>query len=267
LRVNEKDIQESTSNLRKIREQILRISSRSKEGHVPSSLSVLNIIYAYFSEFTNHSSETNSPIKGSSFVLSKGHASLGLYAVLNHFGLLEDKQLENFCKFDSILGGHPDRNKVPHVPFSTGSLGHGLPLSIGMAIARKISRDTRRVYCLIGDGESNEGTIWESLLLAGHHKLSNVTCIVDCNKSSDRALTLTNLESKFKAFDWFTVQVDGHSQLEISGALRLIDTERPVAVIARTIKGFGISSMENNPVWHHRSPSSDELIALIEEIK
>jgi transketolase len=201
------------------------------------------------------------------FVLSKGHASLGYYAVLEAFGFLDKGELATFCEYNSRLGGHPDRNKVPGVEASTGSLGHGLPMAVGMALALKIQNNPARVFCLVGDGEMNEGSMWESLLLAAHHKLNNLTCIVDYNRSTDRAVDISNLDSKFAAFNWETLNIDGHDQNAIRYALQAKSDIKPMAVIANTIKGKGCSIMENNPEWHHKSPTKDQLKEILEGLE
>jgi transketolase len=254
------------NDLRKLRRLILESASVSKEGHIPSALSILDILYLIYSEFIPIGK--NNPIDaiGNRFILSKGHASLGLYAVLSHIGLFSESELTSFAKYDSILGGHPDRNKVPGVELSTGSLGHGLPQALGIATALKIKRLSGHVYVLIGDGEANEGTIWESALLAPNHKLGNLTCIVDNNLSSERALDMGNIANKFAAFGWETVEINGHDHDEIRRALRLRNNSKPIVVIANTVKGFGVPTMESNPEWHHRSPNSDELTFLLGEL-
>ena len=175
-------------------------------------------------------------------------------------------EFKNFGKFGSILGGHPDRNKIPGIEASTGSLGHGLPLAIGIALGLKIKKLKNKVFVIIGDGECNEGTIWESSLLASHHNLSNLTCIIDHNHSTDRALKIDNLSTKFKSFGWETITINGHNHEEIYNALSQKHNKKPMMIIAETIKGNGIKIMENNPEWHHKSPNSDELKLILEKI-
>lgn len=257
-------------SLNSIKRRILRSAHLSGEGHIPSSLSILDILYVYFDIYFKASdselqSQTN--LKDSTFVLSKGHASLALYAVLWHFGKISGEEMDNFSSFHSILGGHPDKDKVPFVKFSTGSLGHGLPLSVGVSMARKLKGISGRVFCLVGDGELNEGSNWESILLASHHKLSNLTCIVDNNGSSARAVDVGNLNAKFLSFGWDVLEVDGHDHLQLRDAFSKTGRDRPFAVVCSTIKGHGIQSMSNNPAWHHKSPSIEEYEFLLRELQ
>lgn len=250
-----------------LRKSIVRTAHCAQEGHIPSALSVLDILWVLY-----HDILTYDPAKPASdgrdrFVLSKGHASLALYTILAQMGFFDQSELTRFCQFDGILGGHPDRTKVPGVETSTGSLGHGFPMGVGMAMALRIRNNPARVFVLIGDGEANEGTIWESALLASHHALTNVCCIVDFNHSTDRALSLGDLREKFRSFGWNAVEVDGHSHDELRSAMRRRADRKPVAVVARTIKGYGCACMEGNPAWHHRAPTDSELSAILAEMK
>ncbi len=239
---------------KKLIKRIVDISYKSKEGHIGSSLSVLNILYTLYSKTLNIQDH---------FILSKGHAVLGLYTILEHFKLLE-YDLETFCEFNSGLGGHPS-DKLKYVEASTGSLGHGLPMGVGMALGGKIKNIDSRVFVVIGDGESNEGTIWEAALLASHHKLNNLYCIMDYNRSNDRALKLDSVIEKFKAFGWHTIEIDGHDNAAIQDALN-VKTDGPVFVLANTIKGNGIPMMENNPEWHHKAPTDDNYNEIVSSI-
>lgn len=240
---------------KKIIKRIIDISHKSKEGHIGSSLSVLNILYVLYDKILKNSDHH--------FILSKGHASLGLYAILEHFGLL-DQDLDNFCEYESMLGGHPS-NRVKNIEASTGSLGHGLPMGVGIALGEKIKNNDNKVFVIIGDGESNEGTNWESALLASHHKLNNLYCIMDYNRSNDRALKIDDVIKKFTSFNWECIEVDGHNNEEIYEALSS-NSDKPIFILCNTIKGKGCSSMENNPEWHHKSPNDDEYSKIIEEL-
>lgn len=243
-------------NRNKLIKRILNVSHKSKEGHIGSSLSILDLLYVLYDKFIN---------KDSYFILSKGHASLGLYSILENFNLLEEN-LENFCKFESKLGGHPT-NKLENVFASTGSLGHGLPMSVGIALGEKIKKTNKNVFCIIGDGESNEGTIWESALLASNHKLDNLYCIMDYNHSNDRAIKLDNIIDKFNSFNWECVSIDGHNHIEIEKCLMGMKSSKPKFILANTIKGKGIPMMENNPEWHHKSPNNEELELILDFLK
>lgn len=255
------------TTIKNLRSSILKAASRSGEGHVPSALSILDILYVIYDDFIPNKYIRSTNNMGNRFILSKGHASLALYAVLNYHGKISDEEFYSFAKYESNLGGHPDRNKVPGVESSTGSLGHGFPQAIGLAMALRIEESPGHVYVLIGDGESNEGTIWESALLASHHKLENLTCIVDNNLSSERALDMGKFSEKFSSFGWKTIEIDGHDHDEIRDALKSREIGKPIAVIANTVKGYGILSMESNPEWHHRSPNSIELEFLLGDMR
>lgn len=239
---------------------ILDTAYLSKDGHIASSLSILDILYSLYSTELCDESDTDR----NRLILSKGHSSLGLYAILNKFNKL-DEPLSNFCQFDSLLGGHPT-NKIGYVEASTGSLGHGLPMGVGMALAYKILGYTKRIYVVIGDGELNEGSNWESLLLGSHHKLNNLICILDYNRSTDRAVALDNIHDKIKSFNWCVVEVDGHSSDELLQAFSLKTEDEPIFIIANTIKGKGIIRMENNPEWHHKTPNKEEYEQILKEI-
>jgi len=237
---------------------IITISYQCKEGHIASSLSVLDILFVLYKDILKLDTEDRDRL-----ILSKGHASLGLYAILKHFNLLEE-DLNNFGKFKSKLGGHPS-DKTKYIEASTGSLGHGLPIGVGLSLGYKIQNFKNNIYIIIGDGESNEGTIWESALLASNHKLNNLYCIMDYNRSNDRALKIDNVMNKFNSFNWNCVEIDGHDHDEIKSSLR-IKSDRPTFILANTIKGKGISIMENNPEWHHKFPNDEEYQKIISEL-
>ena len=245
-------------------QKVVDIATLKKEGHIPSSLSILDIMYVLYDKVLDINSIKENEINRDRFILSKGHASLGLYVVLDHFGLLKE-DINTVCDLDSKLGGHPT-DKIFGVESSTGSLGHGLPIGVGLALAYKIKKYKNKIYVIIGDGEANEGTIWESALLANHHNLNNLFCIVDFNHSTDRAVDLGNLKMKFDSFGWDVIEIDGHNHNEILNALTYSST-KPICVIANTIKGKGIPLIENNPEWHHKFPNSEEYKILTDYLK
>jgi transketolase len=233
--------------------KIIEVAYLNKEGHIPSSLSILDILYCIYDNIN----------KEDVFILSKGHASLGLYAILDHFNLLNAK-LDSFCKFDSIIGGHPTTS-INGVEASTGSLGHGLPIGFGIALGKKIKNVDGIVYVLIGDGEANEGTIWETALLAANHKMNNLICLMDNNHSTNRALNIFDIKSKFKSFGWDTIEIDGHDMEQIYSAINL-KSDKPLFILCNTIKGKGCSLMENNPEWHHKIPNQAEYNQLMKDL-
>jgi len=250
--------------MNKLKEKIVDIATLKKEGHIPSSLSILDIMYVLYDKVLDIDGIKENKIDRDRFILSKGHASLDLYVVLDNFGLLKD-DLNTFCDVNSKLGGHPT-DKIFGVESSTGSLGHGLPIGVGMALAYKIKKYNGKIYVIVGDGEANEGTIWESALLAKHHKLDNLYCIIDFNHSTDRAVDLGNLKNKFESFGWNTVEVDGHNHDELLEKLTTHSPNKPTCIIANTIKGKGLSMVENNPEWHHKFPNEEEYKNMINEL-
>jgi transketolase len=252
--------------LRNLREQIIRAACIAGEGHIPSAFSILDILWVLYHDILRHDPANPADPSRDRFVLSKGHASLGIYGILAERGFFPIEELKTFGSFTSRLGGHPDSRKVPGVEASTGSLGHGMPMAVGMAMGLKIRESSSRVVCLVGDGECNEGTVWETALLAAHHKLDNFTCIVDFNQSGNRALMLGDLSAKFRSFGWDVREVDGHNHSQIKDSLKSCSGTLPRAVIASTIKGKGCKEMENNPAWHHKAPSLRELDTILEQL-
>lgn len=252
--------------MKELRKTIIGMTTNAGEGHIPSALSILDIIWVLYDKILRINSSSPKDGDRDRFILSKGHGSLALYAVLAEKGFFPVDELHTFATCDSRLGGHPDCNKVPGVEASTGSLGHGLPIGVGMALGMRLRKNSRHVFVLVGDAECNEGSIWEAILLAAHHKLSNITCIVDYNHSTDRALALGNLEEKFLSFGWNASSVNGHDHNALYEALTQTAPDRPTAIIAETIKGFGCTLMENNPAWHHRAPTADELPGILEDL-
>jgi transketolase len=249
-----------------MKSRILEAAYISGEGHIPSAFSILDIIWILYTRILRDSFSDDNKFEDQ-FVLSKGHGCLALYATLERLEKIPSGTLKTFCKFDSIIGGHPDSRKVPGVLASSGSLGHGLPFAVGLAMAKKIKGCNTKVYCLVGDGECNEGSIWESALLGSHQKLDNLICIVDDNSSSTRALDLGSLKIKFQAFGWIAKEIDGHDHDQIEAALIQEVLKQPTVIIAKTIKGRGIKRMESNPAWHHKSPTDDEYSELLKELE
>ncbi|MBI5732371.1 transketolase [Candidatus Jorgensenbacteria bacterium] len=251
--------EEDSKNIKKIRIDILDMCFKAKEGHVPSSFSVVEILYTLYKKMAPNDV----------FFLSKGHASAALFAVLAHFGLLDRSELKTYCAYDSRLGGHPHR--FPNlIMSSTGSLGHGFPIAAGYALSKKIKQEPGRVFCVVGDGETNEGSIWETAMYAEQLKLSNLVCVVDKNDSQIRAMTSINIDKKFKEFGWKTQVVNGHNSSELEKILfdkSVESNNQPYCVIANTVKGKGVKEMERDMfAWHHRSPTDTELARFKEEL-
>ncbi len=256
----------SEPSVRELRRLILESATSAREGHVPSALSVLDILWVLYRDVLRIDPARPDAEDRDRLVLSKGHASLGLYAVLAARGFFPAAELASFAQAGSRLGGHPDRTKVPGVEASTGSLGHGLPIAAGMALGLRIRGRPQRVFAVVGDGECNEGTIWETALLAAYHRLEALTAVVDFNHSGDRALGLGSVVDKFRAFGWAAEEVDGHDHAALRAALGAPPAGRPRALVANTIKGFGCPPLENDPAWHHRAPTTTELPGLLEAL-
>lgn len=218
----------------KRRNRILEVALRDGMGHIPSALSILDIIWVLYDKVMT---------KDDQFILSKGHGVMALYAVLEEKGLLD---------WSGKLMGHPKRGGA--ILASTGSLGHGLPMAVGLAMAKKIKGEKGKVFCLIGDGECNEGTIWESAMIAAHHKLDNIIVIVDQNHSSDRALDNISLTNKFKAFGWSSFETFGHNETMLEYALD--DAKKLTCIVANTLKGNGVPILQS-PEWHNKKISKE----------
>lgn len=235
-----------------LRKLILLCLKSEKRGHVGSAMSLVEVIRVLYNKFIK---------KGKSkFILSKGHGCLALYAVLFDKGFISKKDLTSIGQFNSNLGGHPEHDKVNGVEISTGALGHGLPIAVGMAIASKIKKNKKNYFVVCGDGEINEGSIWESLLSASKHKLDNLIVLIDYNKlqsygKTSEILNLEPLTEKFKSFNFNTYNINGHNikeiKLTIEKALKF--KNKPSVIICHTVKGKGINIAEGNPSWHHRS--------------
>lgn len=250
---------------REIRRNILRISHASGNGHIPTSFSIVELLYAVFSTI-RHDPKRPDWNERDMFVLSKGHASLGLYAVMANFGYFPPEDVYAFGAYESRFGCHPDRTKVPGVEVSTGSLGHGIGLAAGMALGFKIAKSPRRVVALVGDGEANEGTVWEAAMVAADCGLGNLTVIYDDNRSQTRCLQIENPGERFAAFGWAVSETSGHDVGALKAALEK-RSDRPHVIIAKTVKGYGVKTLEDEVfAWHRRAPDADTLRQLEEEL-
>jgi transketolase len=252
-----------------LRIKVADMIHRSGEGHIPSSYSIVDVINYLYEKFLNV--RPSEPLwEGRDyFVLSKGHGAAGFFAVLHKHGFLSDQHIEKYSQKGGVLGGHPDCTKVPGAEASTGSLGHGFPFSIGISLGLKLQNKKNKVVVLVGDGESNEGTIWEAALVAAKQRLGNLCVIVDNNGSSAQILPIDPIEKKWEAFGWKVYTVDGHSNESIHGAFSKMSFEldgQPKVVIANTVKGKGVSFVEGHGPWHHKVPTDQELQKIIEEL-
>lgn len=254
-----------TQACKEIRKDILRISRLSGHGHVPTCFSVVEIIFAIYSTI-KHDPKNPKWEERDMFILSKAHAALGHYCVLAKFGYFDIKKVETFGSFMSDFGCHADRFKIPGIEVSTGSLGHGIGVAVGMAFALKLKKSDSRVFVLIGDGEANEGSVWEAILVAANLKLDNLTIIYDDNRSHARGLQIYNPAEKLKAFGCSVVELDGHDVDTLKNEIGKKDGCLK-AIVARTKKGSGCRTLEENHYeWHRRSPSELEFEKLMGEL-
>jgi transketolase len=257
---------------RRVREHALRMTRAGKSSHIGSVLSIADLLAVLYGRVMKvRPAEPHWPDRDR-FILSKGHAGSGIYAVLAECGFFPAENLAQHCGNGSRLSGHVSHKGVPGVEFSTGSLGHGLGVAAGMALAAKLDERRHRVFTLLSDGECDEGSIWEAALFASHHKLDRLVAIVDYNKIQSLASTSDTLElepfaDKWRSFGWDVREVNGHDHDEIAQALRDSARGKPTCVIAHTIKGRGVSFMEHSVLWHYRSPQGEEFERALKEIQ
>jgi len=262
-------------NIRKLKtikqecyEHVLKLYKDANAGHISASLSCLDIlVYLYFYLMN----------KEDRFILSKGHAALGLYVVLSKSGLIDEKLLDTFYKNGTLLAAHPPCNgKIESIPFGTGSLGHGLSLAAGFAFSNRFTEKKNNVFCLLSDGDCNEGSTWEAALFASQHKLKNLYVVIDFNQlqgfgRSDEVLSLKPIEDKWRSFNFdVSVASNGNDLNSINSsfeALKSFDSDKPKCIIAQTIKGSGVSFMEDKLEWHYLPMSDDQYLQAIEEVK
>jgi transketolase len=256
---------------RYLRRLIVRGLEGGARGHVGSSLSLVEILRVLYDDVLRFRPQEPRWPDRDRMILSKGHGCLALYVMLADKGFIPLETLDTFCRRDSILGGHPEAGKVPGVEASTGALGHGLSYGVGMALAARIDRRDGRVIVVMGDGEINEGSVWEAALCAGKHKLSNLTAIVDYNKIQSAGPTrevqdLEPLLDKWRAFNFATIEVDGHDVVALRDVFRRLPLapDRPSAVICHTVKGKGVGFAENDANWHHKSKIGADVVTKLQ---
>lgn len=259
---------------KELRKDIFKTICNGGGGHTPASLSIVEIlVYLYHNILKVNPRNPKDPQRDR-FILSKGHAAVALYALLAKLGFFPEEELNNFGRKGTFLGGHPDMHKVPGIEASTGALGHGFPFAAGVALAAKLDKKDYKVFVLLGDGECQEGSIWETAMFAPQHKLDNLVAIIDYNKIQamdwlDKIVSVDPLIDKWKAFGWQVKTVNGHDFKALKKVFsRLPFTKgKPSLIIAKTIKGKGISFMENSPIWHYRMPGKEELQIACKELK
>ena len=256
----------------RLRRHVVRMCSAGGSSHVGSCLSTADILALLYGEVLRIDPVDPSWPDRDRFILSKGHAGACVYAALAERGFFPKAQLERHYRNGSNLSGHVSHKGVPGVELSTGSLGHGLGIGAGMALQLRRTGGDQRVYVLMSDGECDEGSVWEAALFAGHHKLSNLFAVIDHNKLQSLApvadtIALEPFADKWRAFGWNVARIDGHDHPALRRAFeRAAMSDRPTCIVADTVKGRGVSFMENEVLWHYRSPQGEELAAALSEL-
>jgi len=256
---------------KEIRKSILKMNAKSNASHSGTALSCVDILTVLYFEIMNIDPKNPQMENRDKFILSKGHGSSALYATLSQRGYFDKSLLYGFYLDSGFLPGHLDKEAVCGVEVSSGSLGHGLSIGLGMAISAKFDELNNNIYVMCGDGELNEGSIWEAVMFAAQKNLDNLTLIVDYNKlqgygKTNEVINLEPLHKKFEAFNWEVVQINGHDFLEIEKGLS-IKSNKPKVIIAHTIKGKGVSYMENEFVWHYKAPNKEQLEQALNELQ
>ncbi|WP_405609538.1 transketolase [Streptomyces sp. NBC_00076] len=254
-----------------VRRSIVQMIDRAQLGHIGGDLSVTDILVTLFGGVLDVDPENPRKPDRDRFILSKGHCAAALYATLAHSGFFPTRELDTFMAPLSPLNGHPNRRKVPGVETNTGPLGHGFPVGVGCALAARLSGASYRTFVVLGDGELQEGSNWEAAMTAAHYSLGSLTTIVDRNRlqQGDRTEETKRLEplaDKWASFGWEVRDVDGHDHAHLLSALRPSTTGKPVAVVAHTIKGKGVSFIEDRVEWHHKVPDAVQVHAALEEL-
>jgi len=255
----------------KIRKHAINMTNTGRSSHIGSILSIADILAVLYGSVMNYNADEPKWPGRDRFILSKGHAGAGVYAVLAESGFMNTDKLKTHYQDGSDLSGHVSHKGIPGVEFSTGSLGHGLPVAAGMALAAKINKQNHNIYVLMSDGECNEGSNWEAALFAPHHRLDNLVVIIDRNKlqsirTTEETLRLEPFVDKWQAFGWNVMDVDGHNHEQLANVCNSKITGKPLCIVANTTKGKGISFMENQVLWHYRNPQGEEYEAAMREL-
>ena len=270
-----RDIDEATLSViaREVRKDILKMTSAVNSGHPGGAMSATDIIVTLYYYKMRHNPEDPKWEKRDRFVLSKGHVCPALYSVLARTGYFPFEKLNEFRRIDGDLQGHPDMRKTPGIEISTGSLGHGIGAAVGIALALKLDKSDSRVYCMIGDGEAQEGSVWEATMAASHYNLDNLCVILDNSNLQidgpvDEIMSIYPMMEKWRAFGWHVIEINGHDFGEIKAALDEADTVKykPTMIVAKTVKGKGVSFMENRAEWHGKALPPDLLREALKEL-
>lgn len=257
-----------------VRKEILKMLQKAGSGHPGGSLSAVELLVVLYNNHMNFNKDNFQDKNRDYFVLSKGHVCPVLYAVLCQIGCIPKEELDTLRKMGSRLQGHPAKDKqIPGIEVSTGSLGYGLSIAVGIAKGIKALKQNNRVYVLMGDGEQQEGSIWEAAMCAPHFKLDNLCAIVDCNGLQidgevENILNINPISDKYKAFGWNVIEIDGHNLVEVDKAYNKAKQykDKPTVIIAKTVKGKGVSFMENVADWHGKAPNAEQLEKALKEI-
>lgn len=255
-----------------IRIKILNMINNGGSSHIGSAFSCVDILVSLYSEVLNVEPDKMNDIGRDYFIMSKGHAGAAVYATLAKFGFFDEDKLYGHYQNGSCFSGHVSHIGINGVEFSTGSLGHGLPYACGLALSAKIDGRSSRVFCLNGDGEMAEGSNWEALLFAAHHSLDNLCLLIDRNRlqsirGTEVTLRLEPLEQKLESFGWEVKSVNGHSHKDIKLACSREHSDKPLAIICNTVKGKGVSFMENSVEWHYRTPTDEFFDTALNELE
>jgi transketolase len=251
--------------------EILNMTSLAKASHVASSLSVIDVLSVLYSGIANVTPDNHEKADRDIVILSKGHAAAAIYSVLALKKFFDSSWLDNYCGDGAQLGGHVTSTGVPGVELSTGSLGHGLPYGLGIAISRKLTKSPGNIFIIMSDGECDEGTTWESALIANHYNLNNLCVIIDRNRIqsldyTESTIALEPFIDKWRSFGWDVIEVDGHNYLSLAESMSE-ESSKPKCIIANTIKGKGVDFMENTVLWHYKSPNDEELSSAISQVE
>jgi transketolase len=268
------NIEELRNVSRKIRQYVLAMAYQAGGAHIAPAFSVVDILVSLYWNYLNIDPGNVKAPDRDRFILSKGHGCVALYAILAERGFISKEELKKFCKIGGILGGHPDKLKVEGVEASTGSLGHGISIACGVALSGKKKGQNYKVLALLGDGECQEGSVWEAAMFAASQKLDNLIAIVDHNRLQgmgevDEISSLSPIAEKWRSFGWSVKEIDGHDFSQLIECLGKIpfNQEKPSLIVANTVKGKGVTFMENKAIWHYRLPNDEELKIACKELQ
>lgn len=274
--LNPQEIEKLEASAKEVRRNILKMVHNAKSGHPGGSLSgadILTVLYEKCLNIPTNWDKDSDFDKRDRFIISKGHASPLLYAILAQHGIISKDELLTFRKMNSKLQGHPARGYLPGIETSTGSLGQGLSVGCGIAMGLKLDKNPAKVVVYMGDGELQEGSCWEAFMQAAHRNLDNLIAIVDRNKlqidgCTENVMALGDVSEKIKAFGWNVIEIDGHNIEEIYSVVeKAKESDKPFAIIAKTIKGKGVSFMENQAGWHGKAPNDEQLELALKELE